>query len=122
MEHRKSQVDKVSSLLIIYETRILLCIYEGPLCAPNAVIRSSANGAGRQQVEAFQTELVQPLRLFTLIDKERASQYFPAVNRAAGVSDRLPSRGSRGYRSVNATSSELNTGLNIYRMIDFEPV
>ena len=26
------------------------------------------------------------------------------------------------YRSVNATSRELNTGLNIYRMIDFEPV
>jgi hypothetical protein len=43
-------------------------------------------------------------------------------NHAAGVSDRLTSGGSRGYRSVNATSSELNTGLNIYRMIDFEPV
>ena len=28
----------------------------------------------------------------------------------------------RGYRSVKATSNELNTGLNIYRMIDFEPV
>ena len=28
----------------------------------------------------------------------------------------------RSYRSVKATSNELNTGLNIYRMIDFEPV
>jgi len=28
----------------------------------------------------------------------------------------------RDYRSVKATSNELNTGLNIYRMIDFEPV
>jgi len=26
------------------------------------------------------------------------------------------------YRSVNATSRELKTGLNIYRIIDFEPV
>jgi hypothetical protein len=26
------------------------------------------------------------------------------------------------YRSVKATSRELKTGLNIYRMIDFEPV
>ena len=26
------------------------------------------------------------------------------------------------YRSVNATSRELKTGLNMYRMIDFEPV
>jgi hypothetical protein len=26
------------------------------------------------------------------------------------------------YRSVNATSKELKTGLNIYRIIDFEPV
>jgi hypothetical protein len=59
--------------------------------APNAVIRSLTNGAGRQQVETFQIELVQPLRLFNLIDKERASQYFPAVKHAAGVSDRLPS-------------------------------
>src|SRR5216684_8220907 len=37
-----------------------------------------------------------------------------------GFAHLAPSR--VGYRSVKATSNELNTGLNIYRMIDFEPV
>jgi hypothetical protein len=52
--------------------------------------------------------------------QERASQRTASV-RSASASSRLPSL-SHPYRSVNATSSELNTGLNIYRMIDFEPV
>jgi hypothetical protein len=30
--------------------------------------------------------------------------------------------GCVAYRSLKATSNELNTGLNMYRMIDFEPV
>ena len=36
--------------------------------------------------------------------------------------DHIAFRVRVAYRSVNATSRELNTGLNIYRMIDFEPV
>jgi hypothetical protein len=35
---------------------------------------------------------------------------------------RTSAREGLSYRSVKATSKELKTGLNIYRMIDFEPV
>jgi hypothetical protein len=44
--------------------------------------------------------------------KHRPAARFAVVPEAEGMS----------YRSVNATSNELKTGLNIYRMIDLEPV
>lgn len=34
----------------------------------------------------------------------------------------VPKAEVMAYRSVKATSNELKTGLNIYRMIDLEPV
>jgi hypothetical protein len=54
--------------------------------------------------------------------KQSASRrYIPASR----LWDESPVQGDvlgTAYRSVKATSNELNTGLNIYRIIDFEPV
>jgi hypothetical protein len=47
--------------------------------SPSPGIELSSTGARRRYI------------LFNLIDKKRASQYFPAFKHAAGVSDRLPS-------------------------------
>jgi hypothetical protein len=44
--------------------------------------------------------------------KHRPAARFAVVRKAEGMA----------YRSVKATSNELKTGLNIYRMIDLEPV
>ena len=50
----------------------------------------------------------------------------PAEEAAAHLAGPRRSRfwkfGCVAYRSLKATSNELNTGLNMYRIIDFEPV
>jgi hypothetical protein len=43
-------------------------------------------------------------------------------HRPAGRLAVVPKAEGMAYRSVKATSNELKTGLNIYRMIDLEPV
>jgi hypothetical protein len=71
------------------------------------------------------TELVQPLR-FETATRQGPLTSPPQLN-TASVSNRLRDHSApeilrMAYRSVNATSRELKTGLNIYRIIDFEPV
>jgi hypothetical protein len=71
------------------------------------------------------TELVQPLRFETATRQGPLTSH-PQPN-TASVSDRPRDHSTSeiyraAYRSVNATSRELKTGLNIYRMIDLEPV
>ena len=48
---------------------------------------------------------------------EEAAAYLAGPRRS-----RFRKFGCVAYRSLKATSNELNTGLNMYRMIDFEPV
>src|ERR1700726_4657436 len=71
------------------------------------------------------TELVRPLR-FETAPRQGPLTSHPQPN-TASVSDRPRNHSTSeiyrvNYRSVNATSRELKTGLNIYRIIDFEPV
>ena len=50
----------------------------------------------------------------------RLTSHFLAL-RSRSAAEAVPIAGLT-HRSVNAISKELKTGLNIYRMIDFEPV